>query len=244
MASVTGVVGQLVHNVIADSRKEIAATQISIAKLIGDSRMADNAAEMNYLHRTYMAVGRHAGDFTRTMKDIIATQRRTGAEIRWSDETVAGSRNLSCRSAPDRVVRNISQVLDNMQALAALHDELKLPLVSAPTGASSNYKLLFEGVAKNYRTREILDFIQNNFGRVQMLADLRDGHNISAMYNKVMSMIAQADYRTKSKMAEIKETLDRNARDSFLAEVFSDLPGETIADKSAVLNPRHPWLPK
>lgn len=227
-----GVVGQLVYNVIADSRKEIAATQISIAKLIGDSRMADNAAEMNYLHRTYMAVGRHAGDFTRTMKDIIAypngemAQKYDGLTKLLQEAAIAHA-----EAHQTELSENISQVLDNMQALAALHDELKLPLVSAPTGASSNYKHLFEGVAKNYRTREILDFIQNNFGRVQMLADLRDGHNISAMYNKAMSMIAQADYRTKSKMAEMKETLDMKARDSFLADVFSSLPGNTIADK-------------
>jgi hypothetical protein len=227
-----GVVGQLVYNVIADSRKEIAATQISIAKLIGDSRMANNAAEMNYLHRTYMAVGRHAGDFTRTMKDIIAhpngemAQKYDGLTKLLQEAAIAHA-----EAHQTELSENISQVLDNMQALAAFHDELKLPLVSAPPGASSNYKLLFEGVAKNYRTREILDFIQNNFGRVQMLADLRDGHNISAMYNKAMSMIAQADYRTKSKMAEMKETLDMKARDSFLADVFSSLPGNTIADK-------------
>lgn len=227
-----GVVGQLVHNVIADSRKEIAATQISIAKLIGDSRMADNAAEMNYLHRTYMAVGRHTGDFTRTMKDIIANPNGELAQKYDGLTKLLQEAAISHAEAHQRELsENVSQVLDNMQALAALHDELKLPLVSAPTGASSNYKLLFEGVAKNYRTREILDFIQNNFGQVQMLADLRDGHNISAIYDKAMSMIAQADYRTKSKMTETKETLDRNARDSFLAEVFSDLPGETIADK-------------
>ena len=227
-----GVVGQLVHNVIADSRKEIAATQISIAKLIGDSRMADNAAEMNYLHRTYMAVGRHAGDFTRTMKDIIANPNGELAQKYDGLTKLLQEAAISHAEAHQRELsENVSQVLDNMQALAALHDELKLPLVSAPTGASANYKLLFEGVAKNYRTREILDFIQNNFGAVQMLADLRDGHNISAIYDKAMSMIAQADYRTKSKMTETKETLDRNARDSFLAEVFSDLPGETIADK-------------
>lgn len=227
-----GVVGQLVHNVIADSRKEIAATQISIAKLIGDSRMADNAAEMNYLHRTYMAVGRHAGDFTRTMKDIIANPNGELAQKYDGLTKLLQEAAISHAEAHQRELsENVSQVLDNMQALAALHDELKLPLVSAPTGASSNYKLLFEGVAKNYRTREILDFIQNNFGQVQMLADLRDGHNISAIYNKAMSMIAQADYRTKSKMTERKETLDMNARDSFLAEVFSGLPGKTIADK-------------
>lgn len=227
-----GVVGQLVHNVIADSRKEIAATQISIAKLIGDSRMADNAAEMNYLHRTYMAVGRHAGDFTRTMKDIIANPNGELAQKYDGLTKLLQEAAISHAEAHQRELsENVSQVLDNMQALAALHDELKLPLVSAPTGASSNYKLLFEGVAKNYRTREILDFIQNNFGQVQMLADLRDGHNISAIYNKAMSMIAQADYRTKSKMTERKETLDMNARDSFLADVFSSLPGKTIADK-------------
>lgn len=227
-----GVVGQLVHNVIADSRKEIAATQISIAKLIGDSRMADNAAEMNYLHRTYMAVGRHAGDFTRTMKDIIANPNGELAQKYDGLTKLLQEAAISHAEAHQRELsENVSQVLDNMQALAALHDELKLPLVSAPTGASSNYKLLFEGVAKNYRTREILDFIQNNFGQVQMLADLRDGHNISAIYNKAMSMVAQADYRTKSKMTERKETLDMNARDSFLAEVFSALPGKTIADK-------------
>lgn len=227
-----GVVGQLVHNVIADSRKEIAATQISIAKLIGDSRMADNAAEMNYLHRTYMAVGRHAGDFTRTMKDIIANPNGELAQKYDGLTKLLQEAAISHAEAHQRELsENVSQVLDNMQALAALHDELKLPLVSAPTGASSNYKLLFEGVAKNYRTREILDFIQNNFGQVQMLADLRDGHNISAIYNKAMSMVAQADYRTKSKMTERKETLDMNARDSFLAEVFSSLPGKTIADK-------------
>lgn len=227
-----GVVGQLVHNVIADSRKEIAATQISIAKLIGDNRMADNAAEMNYLHRTYMAVGRHAGDFTRTMKDIIANPNGELAQKYDGLTKLLQEAAISHAEAHQRELsENVSQVLDNMQALAALHDELKLPLVSAPTGASSNYKLLFEGVAKNYRTREILDFIQNNFGQVQMLADLRDGHNISAIYNKAMSMIAQADYRTKSKMTERKETLDMNARDSFLADVFSSLPGKTIADK-------------
>lgn len=227
-----GVVGQLVHNVIADSRKEIAATQISIAKLIGDSRMADNAAEMNYLHRTYMAVGRHAGDFTRTMKDIITNPNGELAQKYDGLTKLLQEAAISHAEAHQRELsENVSQVLDNMQALAALHDELKLPLVSAPTGASSNYKLLFEGVAKNYRTREILDFIQNNFGQVQMLADLRDGHNISAIYNKAMSMIAQADYRTKSKMTETKETLDMNARDSFLADVFSSLPGKTIADK-------------
>lgn len=227
-----GVVGQLVHNVIADSRKEIAATQISIAKLIGDSRMADNAAEMNYLHRTYMAVGRHAGDFTRTMKDIIANPNGELAQKYDGLTKLLQEAAISHAEAHQRELsENVSQVLDNMQALAALHDELKLPLVSAPTGASSNYKLLFEGVAKNYRTREILDFIQNNFGQVQMLADLRDGHNISAIYNKAMSMIAQADYHTKSKMTEAKETLDMNARDSFLADVFSSLPGKTIADK-------------
>lgn len=227
-----GVVGQLVHNVIADSRKEIAATQISIAKLIGDSRMADNAAEMNYLHRTYMAVGRHAGDFTRTMKDIIANPNGELAQKYDGLTKLLQEAAISHAEAHQRELsENVSQVLDNMQALAALHDELKLPLVSAPTGASANYKLLFEGVAKNYRTREILDFIQNNFGQVQMLADLRDGHNISAIYNKAMSMIAQADYHTKSKMTERKETLDMKARDSFLAEVFSGLPGKTIADK-------------
>lgn len=227
-----GVVGQLVHNVIADSRKEIAATQISIAKLIGDNRMADNAAEMNYLHRTYMAVGRHAEDFTRTMKDIIANPNGELAQKYDGLTKLLQEAAISHAEAHQRELsENVSQVLDNMQALAALHDELKLPLVSAPTGASSNYKLLFEGVAKNYRTREILDFIQNNFGQVQMLADLRDGHNISAIYNKAMSMIAQADYRTKSKMTERKETLDMNARDSFLADVFSSLPGKTIADK-------------
>ena len=227
-----GVVGQLVHNVIADSRKEIAATQISIAKLIGDSRMADNAAEMNYLHRTYMAVGRHAGDFTRTMKDIIANPNGELAQKYDGLTKLLQEAAISHAEAHQRELsENVSQVLDNMQALAALHDELKLPLVSAPPRASANYKLLFEGVAKNYRTREILDFIQNNFGAVQMLADLRDGHNISAMYDKAMSMIAQADYHTKSKMTETKETLDMKARDSFLAEVFSDLPGETIADK-------------
>ena len=227
-----GVVGQLVHNVIADSRKEIAATQISIAKLIGDSRMADNAAEMNYLHRTYMAVGRHAGDFTRTMKDIIANPNGELAQKYDGLTKLLQEAAISHAEAHQRELsENVSQVLDNMQALAALHDELKLPLVSAPPRASANYKLLFEGVAKNYRNREILDFIQNNFGAVQMLADLRDGHNISAIYNKAMSMIAQADYRTKSKMTEAKETLDMNARDSFLADVFSSLPGKTIADK-------------
>lgn len=227
-----GVVGQLVHNVIADSRKEIAATQISIAKLIGDSRMADNAAEMNYLHRTYMAVGRHAEDFTRTMKDIIANPNGELAQKYDGLTKLLQEAAISHAEAHQRELsENVSQVLDNMQALAALHDELKLPLVSAPPRASANYKLLFEGVAKNYRNREILDFIQNNFGAVQMLADLRDGHNISAIYNKAMSMIAQADYRTKSKMTETKETLDMNARDSFLADVFSSLPGKTIADK-------------
>lgn len=227
-----GVVGQLVHNVIADSRKEIAATQISIAKLIGDSRMADNAAEMNYLHRTYMAVGRHAGDFTRTMKDIIANPNGELAQKYDGLTKLLQEAAISHAEAHQRELsENVSQVLDNMQALAALHDELKLPLVSAPPRASANYKLLFEGVAKNYRNREILDFIQNNFGAVQMLADLRDGHNISAIYNKAMSMIAQADYRTKSKMTERKETLDMKARDSFLADVFSSLPGKTIADK-------------
>ena len=227
-----GVVGQLVYNVIANSRKEIAATQISIAKLIGDSRMADNAADMNYLHRTYMAVGRHAGDFTRTMKDIIANPNGELAQKYDGLTKLLQEAAISHAEAHQRELsENVSQVLDNMQALAALHDELKLPLVSAPTGASANYKLLFEGVAKNYRNREILDFIQNNFGQVQMLADLRDGHNISAIYNKAMSMIAQADYRTKSKMTEAKETLDMNARDSFLADVFSSLPGKTIADK-------------
>lgn len=227
-----GVVGQLVHNVIADSRKEIAATQISIAKLIGDSRMADNAAEMNYLHRTYMAVGRHAGDFTRTMKDIIANPNGELAQKYDGLTKLLQEAAISHAEAHQRELsENVSQVLDNMQALAALHDELKLPLVSAPPRASANYKLLFEGVAKNYRNRKILDFIQNNFGAVQMLADLRDGHNISALYDKAMSMIAQADYRTKSKMTETKETLDMNARDSFLADVFSSLPGKTIADK-------------
>ena len=227
-----GVVGQLVHNVIADSRKEIAATQISIAKLIGDSRMADNAAEMNYLHRTYMAVGRHAGDFTRTMKDIIANPNGELAQKYDGLTKLLQEAAISHAEAHQRELsENVSQVLDNMQALAALHDELKLPLVSAPPRASANYKLLFEGVAKNYRNREILDFIQNNFGAVQMLADLRDGHNISAIYDKAMSMIAQADYHTKSKMTERKETLDMKARDSFLAEVFSGLPGKTIADK-------------
>lgn len=227
-----GVVGQLVHNVIADSRKEIAATQISIAKLIGDSRMADNAAEMNYLHRTYMAVGRHAGDFTRTMKDIIANPNGELAQKYDGLTKLLQEAAISHAEAHQRELsENVSQVLDNMQALAALHDKLNLKLVPSPNSSTANYRLLFEGVAKNYRNREILDFIQNNFGRVQMLADLRDGHNISAIYNKAMSMIAQADYRTKSEMNKMKETLDMNARDSFLAEVFSALPGKTIADK-------------
>lgn len=227
-----GVVGQLVHNVIADSRKEIAATQISIAKLIGDSRMADNAAEMNYLHRTYMAVGRHAGDFTRTMKDIIANPNGELAQKYDGLTKLLQEAAISHAEAHQRELsENVSQVLDNMQALAALHDKLNLKLVPRPNSSTANYRLLFEGVAKNYRNREILDFIQDNFGKVQMLADLRDGHNISAMYDKAMSMIAQADYRTKEEMNKMKETLDMNARDSFLAEVFSDLPGKTIADK-------------
>lgn len=232
-----GVVGQLVHNVIADSRKEIAATQISIAKLIGDSRMADNAAEMNYLHRTYMAVGRHAGDFTRTMKDIIANPNGELAQKYDGLTKLLQEAAISHAEAHQRELsENVSQVLDNMQALAALHDKLNLKLVPRPNSSTANYRLLFEGVAKNYRNREILDFIQDNFGKVQMLADLRDGHNISAMYDKAMSMIAQADYHTKSEMNKMKETLDMNARDSFLAEVFSALPGKTIADKIGSLD--------
>lgn len=232
-----GVVGRLVHNVIADSRKEIAATQISIAKLIGDSRMADNAAEMNYLHRTYMAVGRHAGDFTRTMKDIIANPNGELAQKYDGLTKLLQEAAISHAEAHQRELsENVSQVLDNMQALAALHDKLNLKLVPRPNSSTANYRLLFEGVAKNYRNREILDFIQDNFGKVQMLADLRDGHNISAMYDKAMSMIAQADYHTKSEMNKMKETLDMNARDSFLAEVFSALPGKTIADKIGSLD--------
>lgn len=232
-----GVVGQLVHNVIADSRKEIAATQISIAKLIGDSRMADNAAEMNYLHRTYMAVGRRAGDFTRTMKDIIANPNGELAQKYDGLTKLLQEAAISHAEAHQRELsENVSQVLDNMQALAALHDKLNLKLVPRPNSSTANYRLLFEGVAKNYRNREILDFIQDNFGKVQMLADLRDGHNISAMYDKAMSMIAQADYHTKSEMNKMKETLDMNARDSFLAEVFSALPGKTIADKIGSLD--------
>lgn len=227
-----GAVGQLVHNVISDTRKEIAATQISIAKLIGDSKMADNAAEMNYLHRTYMAVGRHAGDFTRTMRDIIANpngelaQKYTGLTKLLQEAAVSHAEAHQAELA-----ENVSKVLDNMQVLAKLHDKLKLPLVKPQLGASGHYDLLFEGVAKNYRDREVLDFIHDNFGSVQMLADMRDGHNVSAMYDKAMSMIAQADRYTKSKMAKVRETLDTAAKDSFLASVFSNLPGKTIANK-------------
>lgn len=232
-----GVIGSLIYNAVVDARKEIAVTQMAIARITGDSKMKDNAKRMDYLHRTYLAVGKHGGDYTKTMREIIANPNGETAQAFKGLTALLNEAATAHAEAHQReMAETVSTVLDNMQALATLHDELNLEIVPAGDMANENNALLFNGVAKNFRSRNILDFIHDNYGEIQLASDLKNGVNMSSIYDKAMSMIAQSDRHTAKRLDKVKRRLRTEAQDKYLESLLQDVPGDTLLDKLGSFN--------
>lgn len=232
-----GVIGNLIYNAVVDARKEIAVTQMAIARITGDSKMEDNAKRMDYLHRTYLAVGKHAGDYTKTMREIIANPNGETAQAFKGLTALLNEAATAHAEAHQReMAETVSTVLDNMQALATLHDELNLEVVPAGDTANENNALLFNGVAKNYRSRNILDFIHDNYGEIQLASDLKNGMNMSSIYDKAMSMIVQSDRYTAKRLDKVKRRLRTEAQDKYIESLLQDMPGDTLLDKLGSFN--------
>ena len=227
-----GVIGKLVYNAIVDARKEIAVTQKVIAQITGDSKMADNAQRMDYLHRTYFAVGKFGRDYTKAMRDIINNPfSYVAKEYKGLTQLLNEAATIHAETHQRNLAEAVSGVIDNMQALATLHDELGLELVVPVARSNSNNRLLFNGVEKSMHSENILDFIHENYGEIQLAADLKDGDNMSDIYDKAMSMIEQSDRYTSRRVAKVKQRLRTEAQDRYLASLLPEVSGETIQDK-------------
>lgn len=232
-----GVIGNLIYNAVVDARKEIAVTQMAIARITGDSKMEDNAKRMDYLHRTYLAVGKHAGDYTKTMREIIANPNgETAQAFKGLTVLLNEAATAHAETHQREMAETVSTVLDNMQALATLHDELNLEVVPAGDTANENNALLFNGVAKNFRSRNILDFIHDNYGEIQLASDLKNGMNMSSIYDKAMSMIVQSDRYTAKRLDKVKRRLRTEAQDKYIESLLQDRPGDTLLDKLGSFN--------
>lgn len=232
-----GVIGNLIYNAVVDARKEIAVTQMAIARITGDSKMEDNAKRMDYLHRTYLAVGKHAGDYTKTMREIIANPNgETAQAFKGLTVLLNEAATAHAETHQREMAETVSTVLDNMQALATLHDELNLEVVPAGDMANENNALLFNGVAKNFRSRNILDFIHDNYGEIQLASDLKNGMNMSSIYDKAMSMIVQSDRYTAKRLDKVKRRLRTEAQDKYIESLLQGVPGDTLLDKLGSFN--------
>lgn len=232
-----GVIGNLIYNAVVDARKEIAVTQMAIARITGDSKMEDNAKRMDYLHRTYLAVGKHAGDYTKTMREIIANPNgETAQAFKGLTVLLNEAATAHAETHQREMAETVSTVLDNMQALATLHDELNLEVVPAGDTANENNALLFNGVAKNFRSRYILDFIHDNYGEIQLASDLKNGMNMSSIYDKAMSMIVQSDRYTAKRLDKVKRRLRTEAQDKYIESLLQGVPGDTLLDKLGSFN--------
>lgn len=232
-----GVIGNLIYNAVVDARKEIAVTQTAIARITGDGKMEDNAKRMDYLHRTYLAVGKHAGDYTKTMREIIANPNgETAQAFKGLTVLLNEAATAHAETHQREMAETVSTVLDNMQALATLHDELNLEVVPAGDTANENNALLFNGVAKNYRSRNILDFIHDNYGEIQLASDLKNGMNMSSIYDKAMSMIVQSDRYTAKRLDKVKRRLRTEAQDKYIESLLQDMPGDMLLDKLGSFN--------
>lgn len=232
-----GVIGNLIYNAVVDARKEIAVTQMAIARITGDSKMEDNAKRMDYLHRTYLAVGKRAGDYTKTMREIIANPNgETAQAFKGLTVLLNEAATAHAETHQGEMAETVSTVLDNMQALATLHDELNLEVVPAGDTANENNALLFNGVAKNFRSRNILDFIHDNYGEIQLASDLKNGMNMSSIYDKAMSMIVQSDRYTAKRLDKVKRRLRTEAQDKYIESLLQDRPGDTLLDKLGSFN--------
>lgn len=227
-----GAVGKLVYNAINDARQEIARTQVSIAHALGDDRMRNNALRMDYLHRTYLAVGEQGERYSSIMREIIQNPNGDKAkQYAGLTATLNEAATAHAQAHQQAMCTHISRILDNMQALAALHDRLKLPLVKPEAESNENYSLLFDGVPVDFRDRELLDFIHDNYSEVQLASDLKNGANILSIYDKAMSMVAQSNRYTKGRMQKELNQLNVKGMDNYLASLFPDMEGETLMQK-------------
>lgn len=136
--------------------------------------MADNAQRMDYLHRTYFAVGKFGRDYTKAMRDIINNPfSYVAKEYKGLTQLLNEAATIHAETHQRNLAEAVSGVIDNMQALATLHDELGLELVVPAARSNSNNRLLFNGVEKSMHSENILDFIHENYGESSLPLTLR-----------------------------------------------------------------------
>lgn len=233
------------------ARKQIAQNQYDIYNFLGSEAGRLSAADMNWLHRTYLAVG--AGNADAYRKAMMeALENPQGKKV--SEYQLARIYNATrayIEENNSKVNGYISTVVDRMKNYAALYDRLTDSGIQVD-GKPSTYSDLFKGIPGVESLQQgILKFLKENYSEMQILSDLKHGDNMVEIVDKALAVSRYlGDQGTggrkklKDQLSQIKKHQANYARDAFLLESMvveeHDLRGfitsaEDIADLAARL---------
>lgn len=207
------------------ARKQIAQNQYDIYSFLGSEAGRLSAADMNWLHRTYLAVGAGNADAYRKamMEALENPQGKKVSEYQLA--RIYSATRAYIEENNSKVNGYISTVVDRMKNYAALYDRLTDSGIQVD-GKPSTYSDLFKGIPGVESLQQgILKFLNENYSEMQILSDLKHGDNMVEIVDKALAVSRYLGDQHPGERKKLRDQLNQikrhqadYARDAFLLE--------------------------
>lgn len=211
------------------ARRQIAQNQYDIYRFLGQAEGMASAQDMNWLHRTYMAVGAGNADaYRRAMTEAI-TDPNGKAVTDYQRGRLEAATKAYIEEHNKEVNGHISNVVDRMKTYAALYDHLTEQGITVE-GKPISYADLFSGIPASRNLRNgILDFLKANYSELQILSDLKHGDNMVSIVDKALAVSRYLGDQSSAERKKLRDNLSRirrhqrdHARDTFIMESMGE----------------------
>lgn len=211
------------------ARRQIAQNQYDIYRFLGQAEGMASAQDMNWLHRTYMAVGAGNADaYRRAMTEAI-TDPNGKAVTDYQRGRLEAATKAYIEEHNKEVNGHISNVVDRMKTYAALYDHLTEQGITVE-GKPTSYADLFSGIPASRNLRNgILDFLKANYSELQILSDLKHGDNMVSIVDKALAVSRYLGDQSSAERKKLRDNLSRirrhqrdHARDTFIMESMGE----------------------
>lgn len=205
------------------ARRQIAQNQYDIYRFLGQAEGMASAQDMNWLHRTYLAVGAGNADaYRRAMTEAI-NDPEGKAVTDYQRARIEAATKAYIEEHNKEVNGHISNVVDRMKTYAALYDHLTESGITVE-GKPSSYADLFSGIPASRNLRNgILDFLKANYSELQILSDLKHGDNMVSIVDKALAVSRYLGDQSSASRKKLRDNLSRirrhqrdQARDAFI----------------------------
>lgn len=211
------------------ARRQIAQNQYDIYRFLGQAEGMASAQDMNWLHRTYLAVGAGNADVYRRAMTEAITDPNGKAVTDYQRGRLEAATKAYIEEHNKEVNGHISNVVDRMKTYAALFDHLTEQGITVE-GKPTSYADLFSGIPASRNLRNgILDFLKANYSELQILSDLKHGDNMVSIVDKALAVSRYLGDQSSAERKKLRDNLSRirrhqrdHARDTFIMESMGE----------------------